>query len=320
VLAGRRGLPARRDWDSVTDPVLREQIEAVRGLEKLGATVRVLALDIADEQRAAAALDPAALGLPPVRGIVHAAGVTRDMLLIKTGRSALADVMRPKAAGAMVLHRLFPPGTLDFFVMFSSCGQFARVTGQAGYAAANAFLDALAASRGDAISFGWMAWHGMGMSGVNQAGMAEANARGLDAVSPDEAFRAWQFAERFDSPYFAVARVLPVPAPLPVLGEMLLTDDEPGQAESASPDALDGMTAGDLVDDLRAQVATELRMNAGDVNPRRPLPEMGVDSVLLVTLRARLLRRYGVDLPPTILWNQPTISALAAYLDDQRPG
>jgi 6-methylsalicylic acid synthase len=131
ILAGRGGLPPRGDWHTISDPTVRQRIEAVKALEIMGVTVRILALDIADFDKTAAALDPTSLDLPPIRGIVHAAGVVADARIPDVRRQSLADVMRPKACGAMVLHRLFPPGTLDFFALFSSCGQFARITGQA---------------------------------------------------------------------------------------------------------------------------------------------------------------------------------------------
>lgn len=297
IVLARRGMPPRREWDDA-------RAEAIRGIEKAGAAVYVLPADVARAGQLAAALGR--LDLPPVRGVVHAAGVVRDARLAAITREDLAEVMRPKAGGAMALHQLFPPGTLDFLVLFSSSGQFARVTGQAGYAAANSFLDALAESRADAVSFGWMAWRGLGMGDANTAGMAEANARGLDGISAEEALTAWRYAERLGSGYYAIARPVASPARPPVLSELIVSDQA---AETSVPEP-----GGDLAEDLRALVAAELRMRPADVSLGRPLPELGVDSVLLVTLRARLLRRYGVDLPQTILWNKPTIRALADHL------
>ena len=315
VLAARRGLPPRREWARTADP----RLTAIRAIEQLGATVTVAPVDIADAAHVSSALGR--LDLPQVRGVVHSAGVLRDARLAVTTRGQLADVMRPKVHGAMVLHELFPPGTLDFLVLFSSSGQFARVTGQAGYAAANSFLDALAETRPDTISLGWMAWQGLGMGGGNTAGMAEANARGLDGITADEALAAWRYAERLGSGYFAIARAVPSPARPPVLSELRTGPGDADAADSAGgaggPAAVQPVTTPEeLAEDLRAQVAAELRMSPADIGLGRPLPELGVDSVLLVTLRARLLRRYGVDLPQTILWNQPTIRALAAHLSE----
>lgn len=336
VLIGRQGLPPRHQWHACADETARARIEAVQALEALGATVRVLALDIADHDAVAAALDPAALDMPPVRGLVHAAAVLRDGRVDETAREMLADVMRAKAGGAMVLHRLFPPGSVDFFVLFSSCGQYGQPTGQTGYAAANSFLDALAARRQHAghpetLSLGWMTWRDTQQDAQtpssHDSSTLEVNDRGMGAISPAEAFGAWLFAARYtSSPYVAVLRPLPLPpqAPrLPVLAELTAVGEDTDAGPSAgtvfggaagptglSPEALREQLTGDL----RAQVAAELGAAPEDIELKRPLSEMGIDSVMTVALRIRLRRRYGVDLPPTILWNRPTIGALAAHL------
>lgn len=328
LLSGRRGLPPRAEWDTVTEPDVRRQIDAVLGLEALGVTVSTVALDITDPREAARVLAPGALGLPPIRGIVHAAGVVNDDLVDKVEPEGLREVLAPKATGAMVLHRLFPPGELEFFVMFSSCGQFARLTGQTSYAAANSFMDALAAHRNsgghtETRSIGWTAWRGLGLSSDIANTMLEANSRGLEAVSVSEAFRAWSFADRFRASYQAVLRVLPTSPNtprLPMFRDLAVT----GQAgEAAGPgftidfaalsedDARQQVTA-----DVRGQVAAELNLDPAAVELKRPLVELGVDSVMTVALRVRLQRRYGLDLPPTILWAKPTVAALSEHVID----
>ncbi|MFF8940335.1 beta-ketoacyl synthase N-terminal-like domain-containing protein [Streptomyces paradoxus] len=333
LLTSRRGLPDRTEWPSVTDDETRRQIDGVLSLETLGVTVRVLALDITDADQVAAALAPGALGLPPVRGVVHAAGVVNNALVDKVDRDGLREVLDPKVRGAMVLHRLFPPGELDFFVMFSSCGQFARLSGQASYAAANSFLDALAAHRNrgehtETISLGWTAWRGLGMSADIATTMFEANSRGLEAVSASEALRAWSFGDRFRSHYQAVLRAVPTPPHTPRLPMFrdLAVMDEPDRAGGGQlfTDALDGMPEEEararLTADMREQVAAVLNFEPTDVDAKRPLVELGVDSVMTVALRVRLQRRYGLELPPTILWAKPTVAALSEHVyDSLRP-
>ncbi|WP_345538404.1 type I polyketide synthase [Phytohabitans rumicis] len=329
LLTGRRGLPPRAGWAAVRDPRVRRQIDDVLALEALGATVTVLSLDITNQAEVAAALDPSTHGLPPIRGVVHAAGVVRDAMVDKVDRAGLRDVLAPKASGAMVLHRLFPPGSVDFMVFFSSCGQFTRLTGQTSYAAANSFLDALAAHRQrdghtDTVSFGWTAWRGMGMSETIASTMLEANARGLDVVSDAEAFRAWQFADRFRGSYKAVLRLLPLPPAgqrVPMFRELTATS---GPADSGAQlgfgtgwtDLPDAELRALVTADVREQVAAELNLAVEDVDPRRPLVEMGVDSVMTVALRIRLQRHFGIDLPPTILWSRPTVAALGAHITE----
>ncbi|MER6910153.1 beta-ketoacyl synthase N-terminal-like domain-containing protein [Streptomyces sp. NPDC000594] len=333
LLVGRRGLPPRAIWETVTDPETRRQIDGVLALEALGVTVGVQALDITDAAQVAAALAPGVLGLPPVRGIVHAAGVVNNALVDKVELDGLREVLAPKTTGAMVLHRLFPPGTLDFFVLFSSCGQFARLSGQTGYAAANSFLDALAAHRNagghtETISIGWTAWRGLGLSADIATTMFEANSRGLEAVSVSEAFRAWAFGDRFRADYQAVLRVVPTPSHtprLPMFRELSVSDEGGGTTGGDTfATEIDGLpddeARGRVTEDVRAQVAAELNLGPAEIELKRPLVELGVDSVMTVALRVRLHRRYGLDLPPTILWARPTVAALSDHvLDALRP-
>ena len=325
VLAGRRGLPPRDEWATVTDPAVRRQIDGVVALEALGVTVRVVALDLTDAEAVAAALDPGVLGLPPVTGIVHLAGVVHNDLAANVDRAGLREVLAPKAGGALVLHRLFPAGTLDFFVLFSSCGQFARLSGQTTYAAANSFLDALAAHRNagpyaDTVSLGWTAWRGLGLSSDIATTMLEANSRGLEAVSAAEAFRAWAFGDRFRSAYQAILRVLPVsPAGArPPMFRDLTVSEEVSPESAGQLFEIGGLEPGEVPErvaaDIREQVAAELNLEPESVDPKRPLIEMGVDSVMTVALRVRLQRRFGIDLPPTILWAKPTVAALSAHV------
>ncbi|AGL16701.1 type I polyketide synthase [Actinoplanes sp. N902-109] len=327
LLAGRRALPPRAGWAQVTEPRLRRQIDGLLELEALGVTVRTAAVDITDAAAVARALDPAVHGMPPIRGVVHAAGVVRDAMVDKTDRDQLRDVLNAKVRGAMVLHELFPPGTLDFLVLFSSCGQFARLTGQTTYAAANSFLDALARHRhaaGDTgtRSIGWTAWRGVGMSESIAMTMLEANARGLDAVSVAEALRSWAFADRYTSPYQAVLRVLPTAsagAGVPMLRDLSASRDE---TADAGPQAVDwaALEPADLREQVgtavREQVAAELNLAPADLDVRRPLVELGVDSVMTVALRVRLQRTFGLDLPPNILWSRPHVAALTDHVAD----
>jgi 6-methylsalicylic acid synthase len=325
VLAGRRPFPPRRDWDSVTEEVTRRQIEVIRALEASGVTVRALALDVTDADQAARLLAPDALELPPIRGVVHAAGVLDNRMAAGVDAASLKTVLSPKVVGAWVLHRLFPPGSLDFFALFSSCGQLLGLPGQASYGAANAFLDALATHRGaDAVSLGWTSWRGKGMA-VNAAVDAELRARGVADISPPEAFGAWNLAHRYGLHYAAVLPILP-PEPgmerLPLLAE-LSTVDLPEPA-SEDGDRLDGLGPQELRAHLlgvvAGQIATEMRLATTDLDPRRSLAEQGLDSVMTIVIRRRLEKRFGHRLPATLLWHQPTVAAIADHLAELLSG
>ncbi|MDG4766926.1 type I polyketide synthase [Solwaraspora sp. WMMD406] len=331
VLAGRRTLPPRDTWDDLSDPHDRARVRTIRALERLGVTVATVQVDVADADAVAKLLSPAALGLPPIRGVVHAAGVLDNRTVADLDEESLRTVLRPKVDGAMALHEAFPPGSVDFFVLFSSCGGLLGLPGQAAYAAGNAFLDTLAAhrrARGDqtAVSFGWTSWRGLGMSTSSEIIDLELAARGTGDITVAEAFGAWELATRHGLAYAAVLRTLP-PAPgalrLPLLSEL----PRDAQAESAPPTPAVSPWAGLSGPGLRTAVAAEVRrevaavagLPADEVDPLRPLSEMGLDSVMTVRIRRGLERRFDLPLPATLFWDRPTIDAVAALLAGELP-
>ncbi|MFH8803404.1 beta-ketoacyl synthase N-terminal-like domain-containing protein [Streptomyces sp. NPDC017936] len=326
VLAGRGALPPRSEWDAVTDGIRARRIGTVRGLEALGATVRVVSVDLSDAEAAAAALTPDALGMPAIRGVVHAAGVLEDQLVDRLDRDALAAVMRPKAGGALTLHRLFPPGSLDFLVHFSSCGQFLGLTGQAAYAAANAFLDAMAAydrtlGAVGTMSLAWTSWRGMGMA-ANAAVDAELEAHGVGDITASEAFGAWEHAGRAGAPSLAVLRTVPLPDGARRPGLLRdVADDEP--TAPAREEAAGVRDLGELSEDaLRALlheqtvsvVVSEMKLDPAELDPDRSLLKTGLDSVMAIVIRRRLERLLERKLPANLVWHQQTVTAIVDYL------
>ena len=328
VLAGRTALPPRDTWDGVdpaTAPVLAARIESVRALEAAGVTVMTVALDVSDRAQAAKLASIGDLGLPPIRGIVHAAGVLDNRMAADVDEASLATVMRPKVLGAQVLHELFPPGSLDFLVLFSSAGLLLGLPGQTSYAAGNAVLDALAVHRRagghrDTLSIGWTSWRGLGMSTSSEAIDAELSARGTADITAAEAFRSWEYAERHDVGHVAVLRTIPLLPGMrrpPLLAE--LTAEEPvatAQPNAAAPWAtMRGDELRDyLLTEVSGQVAGEMKLAVEELDIRRPLIEMGLDSVMTQIVRARLERRFRVSLPATLLWNRPTVQAISDFL------
>ncbi|MEX5720033.1 type I polyketide synthase [Geodermatophilus maliterrae] len=324
VLAGRRALPPRHEWHLLGDPETRAQVDTVRSLERLGVTVVTVAVDVADAPAARALLDAAALGLPPVRGVVHAAGVLDDRVVRRLDEGSLRTVLRPKVGGALVLHEIFPPGSVDFFVLFSSCGQLLGLPGQGSYAAGNAVLDALAVhrrARGDrgTTSLGWTSWRGLGMSTSSAVIDHELAARGTGDITSVEAFEAWEFAERHGLGCAAVLRTVPLrpgderPA---LLSELEEGDPEPAAgAEGRNWPTLSGEPLREaLAEEVASQVSAETRFARHELDRQRPLVEMGLDSVMTVQIRLALQRRFGVRLPSTVFWDHPTIDSIATLL------
>jgi 6-methylsalicylic acid synthase len=328
ILAGRTALPPREQWDAPVDQLTRHRIEAVRSLERLGVTVRVMAMDIADREQVAALLTPAKYDMPPIRGIVHAAGVLDNRMVAVVDEESLKTVMRPKALGALVLHDLFPPGSLDFMVLFSSCGLLLGLTGQASYAAANSVLDALAWHRArlgarDTFSFAWTSWRGLGMSTSSEVIDAELAARGTADISADDAFRCWDFASRQGPGYYAVLRTVPLQpgASRPSLLQELVPGDQGAEDGEARVGQWAHLSGPDLLEyvisEVRDHVAEEVRIEPRDLNVHLPLVEMGVDSVMTLVIRRRMQNAFGLNLPANLLWHAPTVKGLAEYLAER---
>lgn len=322
ILLSRSGIPPRRQWAARTE---EELIKTVRALEERGVSVTGLALDIGAEG-AADRLRTALGELPPVHGVVHAAGVDSGTLLLQTGATELAAVMSAKVNGALALHEVFTPGRLDWLVLFSSCGYLAGFPGQGAYAGANAFLDALARRRraaGDATTaVAWTAWRGLGMGSDSAFVAAQLEAFGMDFVGADDALQALDLAMSSELANPVVLPVLPAAASVPIFADVALaqtaTEVEPGEAPGRPADR---DTAEWVAEQVLAAVSGELGLTDDDVDMRLPLVEIGVDSIMTVALRRQLEKRTGLRLPPTLLWEHPTAAAVTAriveLLDDE---
>jgi hypothetical protein len=190
-------------------------------LASAGAQVRIEACDAADRGTLAALLDGVR---PPVSAVLHIAGVLEDTLLDGLSGQRLAAVLRPKADAAWHLHELLPQA--GSFVLFSSAAGMFGNRGQAGYAAGNCFLDALArlrAARGlPALSLAWGPWR-------NEAGMAGTAARG----GPLAPLTDQQGLDLFDA---ALRTPEPVIAPLLIWGKAPFTGAERAAARPGPPD------------------------------------------------------------------------------------
>jgi 6-methylsalicylic acid synthase len=312
VLLSRSGMPDRAAWDA--DSAI---VHAVSALEDRGVSVRVAAVDIG-AWGAADALRAALRDLPPVRGVIHAAGVEAGALLVDTTAADVTATMRPKADGAQTLHEVFPPGQLDWMVLFSSCGYLAGFPGQGAYACANAYLDAFAQHRrnlGDrTTSVAWTAWRGLGMGSTSGFIAAQLEALGMDTVGADDAMRALDVAVRADRAHLVVLPVLPAAASVPILVDVAPSAATKSVVTVSPVGPGDADTAVWAARQVLAAVAAELGLPEDGVDPRMPLVEIGVDSIMTVAVRRQLEKQTGLALPPTLLWEHPTAAAVTARI------
>src|SRR5205085_5839248 len=166
---------------------------AIEALERAGAQVVVAQADVTREAQVASVLARIDASMPPLRGIIHAAGALDDGLLVNLDRERLAAVMAAKVEGAWNLHALTLNRQLDFFVLFSSVASVLGSPGQGSYAAANAFLDALAHLRRalglPALTINWGAWAAVGMAARANQGRRLA-LLGMGAIAPQQGLSA----------------------------------------------------------------------------------------------------------------------------------
>ncbi|MDI4656772.1 type I polyketide synthase [Xanthobacter autotrophicus] len=326
ILIGRTPLPPRADWAELPlESEAGQRVAAVLGLEALGASVRVEAFDVADETRLAAFL--AAYGAeahPPIRGVVHAAGVIRDALLLRMTGEDIAAVLRPKVAGALALHRQTANLPLDHFVLFSSASSVLGQVGQAGYGAANAFEDALAWHRRaaglPATAINWGPWADIGL--FARLGLAErAGLSGVEPIAPEEGMAALDHLMARGETQALVLNADWAQVPASARLELL-------QAAAASDTS---STAGEIADlllmapaerrtELRARlggiVAAVLRFDAEKLDHRRALTTLGMDSIMAVEIRNRIKRQF--DLTPSIVdLFTGSVARLADWLDGE---
>jgi acyl transferase domain-containing protein/thioesterase domain-containing protein len=168
VLVSRRALPVRADWphrvaghDGSDETQLLQRLLAI---EAVGAEVLTLSADVQDPVAMARAVAECRAHFGALHGIFHAAGVLEDGSIHGKSAESIRRVLAAKAAGAQVLHGLLPPGSLDFWAVFSSTSVFLGGAGQVDYVAANALVDSLAASRPDGLCIHWGIWGDRGMA------------------------------------------------------------------------------------------------------------------------------------------------------------
>lgn len=174
LLVSRSGLIPREEWDNWmidADPSDRsyQTIMHIRRLESLGASVEVAAVDITDHEELAKFVEDSESRFGPVKGVVHAAGVIHDDLIALKSTENVETVFAPKIYGAMVLDMVFRDRNLDFMILFSSSSTVIAPPGQVDYVAANAYLNAFAASRAQrkkerVIALCWGVWNEVGIA------------------------------------------------------------------------------------------------------------------------------------------------------------
>jgi myxalamid-type polyketide synthase MxaB len=300
--------------------------ERIQEMGKGGAKVVTVRVDVTSHEGMSAVFEQLEASLPPLRGIVHAAGVLDDGILLRQDWARFQQVLAPKIAGAWNLHRLSQNLPLDFFVLFSSGASLLGSPGQGNYAAANAFLDALAhwrRARGQtALSINWGPWSDQGMG-------ARIQSKVMGSIPPDTGVEILERLLAGAAPQVAV-----LPLNLGYLGKHLgghraglfanlLREEQAGPAAPAASSDFGKRLHAAAPEDRAAMIAQHVREEvmkvlgldpAHQFDARQSFFEIGMDSLMAVEVRNRLQATLGVYLPSTLVFDYPAAESMTAYL------
>ncbi|MEU6343761.1 type I polyketide synthase [Streptomyces sp. NPDC046977] len=332
-------LTSRRGIDAPGAAELRDELTA------LGTEVTVAACDVADRDALVALLGDVPANRP-LTAVVHTAGVLDDGVIDALTPERFATVLAPKAEAALALHELTRDLDLSAFVLFSGVAGTLGDGGQGNYAAANAYLDALAEQRhAEGLAATSVAWGRWGDSGLAAGGAIgeRLDRGGVPAMAPGSAIRALQQAldlgdvtvavadiqwERF-APGHTAVRPSPFLADLPAVRRLAEAarsggaDGDPSGAGLSPAEALrrrlevmpraeQGLAVAELV---RTHAAAALgHPNTDEVGAQRAFKELGFDSLIALELRNRLNAATGLRLPATLVFDHPNPAVLADFL------
>jgi NADPH:quinone reductase-like Zn-dependent oxidoreductase/NAD(P)-dependent dehydrogenase (short-subunit alcohol dehydrogenase family)/acyl carrier protein len=310
--------------------------DAVSVLRAAGAQVRVIQADVSQEADVARALDEIGTFMPPLRGIIHAAGVIDDHLLLKLDDESFRRVMAPKVAGAWNLHALTADLALDFFLMFSSVASVLGSPSQANYSAANAFVDALAyyrRSRGlPALAINWGPWSEVGMA----ARLFEKPSAALRTINPIAPAEGLEVLERLLGNKSAQVVVMSVnwpelaqsfdgrdpPALISDLmrekAQLGISAEAEAQSERFSREAFLAVEPSErhglLLSYIQKGLAQVMGLKASELDPEESLNNLGLDSLMVLELQHTLEKGLDVRLPMEILMGTPSLNELVTRL------
>jgi phthiocerol/phenolphthiocerol synthesis type-I polyketide synthase C len=329
VLLSRKGVDENAPW--------------LQDLRRTGVPIHVAKVDVADSEQLVRVLHDVNKAMLPLRGIFHAAGILDDRSILRLGADQLRSVFRPKIQGAWNLHQSTLDQPIDYFVLFSSIAAVIGSPGQANYAGANAFLDAMSAHRRSlgkpGLSINWGPWAEQGMAVQGSKTAVSLTGWGMGSIPTDAGFELLGRLLRVSGP--AAITVAPVdwtellskysPHTVPSLLSAYETQrrDSSSSAKTQSAQnepllsvlqsAKRDQQAELLQEYIRGEVSRVAQIPLPDIDPERPLNSFGIDSIAALELKTRLETSLQVNLPMSRFMEGPRVSQLVEWILAKMP-
>jgi acyl carrier protein len=344
-------LPDISDYHfSNLDDAISRKIFALKELIDKGAEIHTVSVDVADEDQMSDFLGNWQRNYPPLKGIIHLAGIVKPLTIHQLSAENLDSVMRSKVFGTWLLHDLTDWAELDFFVLFSSAASVLNPPLLGSYAAANAFLNAVAQYRNKLgqkiLSIDWGFWSGKGMA-VQYMGPANRTLvpKGMKSIPTGKGLDTLEFLMKQDLTQISVIptdwqefgqsdpRIRNMPLLSDLVGEL--------QSDSSLADELRGVTTSSfesqpdeinihrilelpkeeridyLTDYIKSIVGKALLMETDEIDPVQNLMELGIDSLMVMELTASLERDFQLTVYPREVFERPNIKELVVYLESE---
>ena len=312
--------------------------------EENGINIQVEQLDVSQREQVEKLFKNLRSWKVPLKGVVHAAGTLADATVARLQEDQIQRVVLPKVMGAWYLHQYSREMPLDFFVLYSSAAAVFGSPGQAHYAAANAFLDALAHWRRrkglPALSINWGPWTQIGLAArSDRAGRLER--RGFDGIAPRQGMQAFQMVVALPVEQVVIApiqwhqlrrlyqgmippsvvRSFVTPAAEPTPPKTTGPQETSDSQAAAATEALMGLPSEEqgkqLVDFLKSQITRVVGIPDHRLNPDQPLNTLGIDSLMAIELKNTIEARLGVTIPIATLLQGPSLRELAEVIRRQ---
>jgi short-subunit dehydrogenase/acyl carrier protein len=327
VLIGRRGS------SSTSGQVLDE-------LRSSGAEIREMKCDVSEEEEVASVLAQIKDGMPPLRGIIHAAMWIEDSVLLQLDHDRFDAAIKPKVLGAWNLHSLTRDLPLDFFVLFSSAASLLGSAGQGNYVAANAFLDALSHYRKfmrlPSLTMDWGPWaethlqsrkltERMAMIGMMPL-LSEQGLAALNWMVQHQCAQVMIMAANWEQ----VSKSYPLSSRPAILSRLWAASSRDVRSLNASSEtaglgrqqfmamAPDNRPAW-LESHILTLVGNVLRLDQTQIDPHQPLNALGLDSLMAIEIKNEIENSLAVSLPLVRFLEGPDVTQLAAQVLSQLP-